>query len=117
MRGVIDESVPRKLASLLREAGCRVDPFPPEWKGLTDGALLDLMETGGHDVLLTCDRNMPFQQAIGSGRIALLILPGQRLAVLAPLVPVIADAVMGAKAGTVVVLDRAGRPVPPTGRE
>ena len=79
---VLDESVPRDLAKVLRLAGCLVAPFPNAWKGTKNGRLLVKVTEAGHDVLLTCDKNMGYQQNLGSIPVLVAVLPTQRLAVL-----------------------------------
>ena len=64
MRAVIDEGVPRRVVGLLRESGCDVSTFPNNWKGLKNGRLLARVEEAGFEILLTCDKNMRFQQDI-----------------------------------------------------
>ena len=56
--------------------------------GLENGELLRAA-SGNFDVLITVDRNLPFQQSIGSFQIAVLILMAQGITYsdLRPLVP------------------------------
>ncbi len=71
MRLLLDECVVRKLkrdlvghdVSTVVEAG---------YSGLKNGALVRAAE-GNFDVLITVDRNLPFQQNIGSLQIAVLV--------------------------------------------
>jgi hypothetical protein len=72
---------------------------------MKDGALLDRLDLEGGTVLLTCDRNMSFQQTLAGRNVALVVLPGQRLAGLASIITAIADAVANAKPGTVTTID------------
>lgn len=109
MRVVLDEALPRKLASLLTEAGCLVEPFPAGWKGLKDGDLLTAMQAEGCAVLLTCDRNMAHQQTFSDRALALIVVPGQRLHVLATMVEEIVHAVRTARPGTVTTVGSRGR--------
>ncbi len=44
------------------------------WDALGNGALLDAAESAGFDVLVTTDRNLPYQQNLSGRRIAVVIL-------------------------------------------
>jgi hypothetical protein len=46
----------------------------PGWQGLENGALLDAAENAGFDLLLTCDRNVRYQQNFTSRKLALIVL-------------------------------------------
>ena len=92
MKLLLDECVVRDLkrdlaghdVSTVVEAG---------FGGLENGQLLRAAAAGSYDVLITVDRNLPFQQNIGSLQIAVLILmsTGITYADLKPLVPRILD--------------------------
>ncbi len=82
MKIILDESVPRDLAKALRAAGCIVAPFPNAWKGTRNGRLLSKITEAGHNALLTCDKNMGFQQNLSQTQILIAVLPTQRLALL-----------------------------------
>jgi len=58
------------------------------WAGIKNGHLLTLAEQQ-FDVLITVDRNLPFQQNLAKFKIAVLIVcaPTNRLVDLKPLVP------------------------------
>lgn len=100
MRAVLDEALPCKLAGILSEVGCPTEPFPARWKGLKDGALLDELEAGGWSVLVTCDRNMVHQQTLSRRSVAVIVVPGQRLQVLVPMVDAISRSVIEAEPGS-----------------
>ena len=70
MKVLIDENLPRKLAGHLtgRECGTVAECG---WAG--NGELLSLAEDR-FDVLLTLDKNIPHQQDLKLGRIAILIV-------------------------------------------
>lgn len=87
MRILLDECVNRKLRREL--TGHDVRTVPEEgWSGIKNGALLTLAEPL-FDVLLTVDRNIPFQQKMQGRQIALVILiaTNSRLESLLPVVP------------------------------
>ena len=50
---ILDESVPRQLAGLLRAEGLDAQTFPDTWKGLSDRRLLDAAEAAGRELLVT----------------------------------------------------------------
>lgn len=103
MRAVIDEGVPRRLAGTLRSLGLKVSPFPPEWKGLSNGKLLSAAEEAGFDCMLTCDRNIRNQQRMSGRSVGLLV---QRFDDLLPFVPVIASELTNLRRGEVIVMER-----------
>lgn len=72
MRVLIDENLPRKLASYLQGHDCRT-VTECGWAGRKNGELLSLAEPL-FDVLLTLDKSVLYQQDVSSGRIAVLIV-------------------------------------------
>lgn len=61
MKILFDANTPAPLARFLRghEVVC-ADELG--WQGLENGALLDVAEKAGFDMLLTCDQNVRYQQ-------------------------------------------------------
>jgi predicted nuclease of predicted toxin-antitoxin system len=72
MKVLIDENLPRKLAGHLKGHECRT-VAECGWAGKKNGELLSLAEDQ-FDVLLTLDKNIPYQQDLKLGRIAILIV-------------------------------------------
>ena len=72
MKILIDENLPRKLAGHLQGHDCRT-VAECGWSGTKNGALLVLADPL-FDVLLTLDKNIPYQQDLMTVRIALLII-------------------------------------------
>lgn len=72
MKILLDENLPRKLAAHLRGHECRT-VAECGWSGKKNGELLELADPL-FDVLLTLDKNLPYQQDLQSGRIAVLII-------------------------------------------
>jgi hypothetical protein len=103
---VIDESVPRRFAQLLRDSGCDVINFPRAWKGLKNGALLGRLEAEGYACLLTSDRNIRHQQTIMGRRIGLIVLPAQRFEDLRPYRLMVVDALRTIAEGAVVEIPK-----------
>ena len=88
MKVLIDENLPRKLSGHLKGHECRT-VAECGWAGKKNDELLSLAEPE-FDVLLTLDKNIPYQQDLTSGRMAILIVraPSNRIQ---DLLPVIAD--------------------------
>lgn len=87
MRVLLDENLPRKPAGHLPGHECR-SVVECGWSGKKNGELLVLAEQQ-FDVLLTLDKNLPYQQDLSSGRISVLMLRGRsnRIQDLLPAVP------------------------------
>ncbi len=85
MRILLDEGVPdvikRRLSTLsiatVEEMG---------WRGIKNGALLDLMAEE-FQTIVTTDKNLPFQQNLIKRRIAAVILPSNRIRIVIKLMP------------------------------
>lgn len=75
MRIVLDEGIPRSLANLLTERGFDTTAFPDAWRGLSDRQMLDAAVSSGFSILITQDRNMPFQRPLKQVEISVLIVP------------------------------------------
>jgi hypothetical protein len=84
---LIDENLPRKLVARLQAHECRT-VVECGWSGKNNGELLALADPL-FDVLLTLDRNLPYQQNLDSIRIVVLIIHAysNRPADLLPLLP------------------------------
>jgi len=87
MKILIDENLPRKLAGHLEGHECRT-VVACGWSGKKNGELLALADPL-FDVLLTLDKNLPYEQNPSSGRIALLIIRARsnRIQDLLPFIP------------------------------
>ena len=72
MKVLLDENLPRKLAGHLVGHKCRT-VVVCGWSGKKNGHLLALADTQ-FDVLLTLDKNLPYQQNLGTKRIAVVIV-------------------------------------------
>lgn len=74
MKVLFDQNVPAKLrrylfshtVTLARDLG---------WGELKNGALLASAEAQGFDCLVTCDRNLAYQQNLSARKIAIVLLP------------------------------------------
>jgi len=104
MKILLDECIDRRLATQL--SGHEVKTVSQMgWAGIKDGELLRLTE-GEFEVLITVDRNLPFQQNLAVLNLAVLVLqvPSNRLADLQMLVPKILAIVDVAPKGTATVV-------------
>ena len=87
MKVLIDENLPRKLVCYLKGHECRT-VSECGWAGKKNGELL-LQAEPLFDVLLTLDKNVPYQQKLSIHTIAILILRARsnRIQELLPIVP------------------------------
>lgn len=104
MSAYLDESVPTRLAKALAVWDLEVHPFPTGWKGLKNGELLRRLREENVSCLITCDKNLRYQQAVARSGVGLVVLPRQRFDDLVPLLEIIAAAAISAKAGNVRIV-------------
>ena len=90
------------LGRSLERHGCVIEPFPNQWKGLKNGKLLDRLEQFGFDCLITCDKNLEWQQSLHGRKVAIVVLPYQKLVQLEDIAGQIAAAVSSARHGFVI---------------
>jgi PIN like domain len=86
MRILLDECVPRKLRRELPGHDVRT-VTEMGWSRQKDKDLLALMAGAGFEVLLTVDQGIPYQQNLGAGGVAVVVLiaSSNQLADLIPL--------------------------------
>ncbi|MDF5723929.1 MAG: DUF5615 family PIN-like protein [Rhizonema sp. PD37] len=104
MNILIDECIDRRLARQL--SGHIVKTVPQMgWASIKDGELLRLAENE-FDVLITVDRNLPFQQNLAILDLAVVVLqaPSNRLADIQVLIPKILAIVDTAPKGAATVV-------------
>lgn len=104
MKVLLDEGVPRVLAGLLRDRGLDVAPFPNDWKGMTNGALLNAAQQAGFGVLVTNDKNVVHQRPAALREIALVVLPTNRRSVVIQTADGVAAAIRGIKMGETAIV-------------
>ncbi len=100
MKVLLDEMLPVGVADLLPDHQV-VTVKDAGYTGLKNGELIRRATAAGFDVLVTADRNMPEQQNIRASGIALVLVPGSRLAEIARSAAAVDAAVRGAQPGTV----------------
>jgi predicted nuclease of predicted toxin-antitoxin system len=107
MKILVDENLPRRLVDHLSGHESRT-VAECGWAGKKNGELLAMAETE-FDVLLTLDKNLPFQQDLRSGRLAILIVRAvsNRVQDILPIVPECLAALERIRPGQVV---RVGKP-------
>ena len=104
MRIILDECVDWRLARDFSNHDVKT-ARQMGWAAIGNGELLNLASQA-FDVFITVDRNLSFQQNIGSFSIAILVLHGKtnRLADLRPLVPSLLTALESAHPGTITYI-------------
>jgi len=100
----MDEGVPVRLVKALAGIECRVRKFPKEWKGLQNGKLLERIRDAGLDCLITCDKNLSYQQNTTRAGLAIVVLPYQRFEDLGPFLHEIAAAVKRAERSATIII-------------
>ena len=104
MRLLLDECVPARLRQALPSH--QVSTVVQEgWSGIKNGKLLALAASG-FDVLITVDKNLPYQQNTSKLPVAVLVLDAasNELPYLLPLVPALEDALVNLEPGSVMVV-------------
>ena len=105
MRVLLDSNVPRTFAALL--PGHSVETAQQRrWGDLDDRPLLDACEAAGFAAFITADQNLRFQQNLAGRRLRILVLRAARtsLPVLAPLAPVVLQALREMQPGELRVV-------------
>ncbi|HEX5705442.1 MAG TPA: DUF5615 family PIN-like protein [Pyrinomonadaceae bacterium] len=103
MRILLDESVPDIIQT-------RLTNFPistvsqMNWRGVKNGAVLDLMAQQ-FSILITTDKNLPFQQNLKKRQVSVIILPSNDLPSVIELVPRIEEAVQIVSPGEFIQLE------------
>jgi hypothetical protein len=80
------------------------------WDTLKNGELLAAAEADGFDVLLTTDKNMPYQQNLTGRKIAVVVLGLQQWPSLRPHVERVAEAIKAATPGSYTEIDFPSEP-------
>ncbi len=91
MKILLDEGVPKIIQ--LRLSNLSISNVEElGWRGIKNGALLDLM-SGRFQILITTDKNLPSQQNLEKRQIAVVILPTNDIPSVLELLPQIERAV------------------------
>ena len=103
MRVPLDECIDEGLRHAITGHDCETCRYAG-LKGLTNGRLLAAAEQAGFEVLITVDRNLPYQQRLRDREIGLIILQGRttNLDDLLALIPDVLTILAALKPGDVV---------------
>jgi hypothetical protein len=71
---LLDEGLSFLVLPSLRETGLDVDMLPEQWRALADGELLRLARRNGFHVLITTDKNLPFQNNLVATGMSVLVV-------------------------------------------
>ena len=104
---LLDENLPHGLRSLITDHEVRTLAFQG-WASLANSELIAAAEEAGFDVMLTADKGIRFQHDMSILRLAIVILPTNRLAMISPALATITDAIEKAQPGTSMYLDFPG---------
>lgn len=88
MRILLDEGVPKVQSRLSHLSISTLEELG--WRGIKNGALLDLM-ADSFQVLITTDKNIPYQQNLAKRNIAAVILPTNEIPIVIKLLPQIEE--------------------------
>ena len=80
MKVLLDECVPRGVKLFLSSEHQVFTSQELGWGGIQNGKLLALAEREGFNLLITCDKNIPYQQRLTERTISVLQLPTNNLA-------------------------------------
>jgi hypothetical protein len=98
MRILFDQATPLPIRAHLRGHEVRT-AAQQGWATLKNGDLLAAAEADGFDVLLTTDRNLPYQQNLAGRKIAVVVLGLQQWPSLRPHIERVVEAVKAARRG------------------
>ena len=101
MNILFDQNVPRKLRRYL--AGHLVTTARSMgWDRTVNGELLQVAQTAGFDVFMTCDQNLSYQQDLAGRKIAIVELTSNNCPVVVPHTARIAAAVNSCVPGSYI---------------
>jgi hypothetical protein len=99
---LLDEGVPKIIQSRLRNHSIsNVEEMG--WRGIKNGALLDLM-AGEFQILITTDKNLPFQQNLKQRQISAIIIPTNDVPSVIEMLPQIESALATIAPGEFIAL-------------
>lgn len=97
---LFDNGTPRTLARYLIGHHTVTEARARGWDELENGELLTVAEAAGFEVIVTTDRNLPYQQNLAGRKIAVVVLGKGRWTVIKSHVAQVLAAVDAAKPGT-----------------
>lgn len=69
------------------------------WQGIKNGKLLEMAD-GQFEVMISTDRNLPYQQNLNGKKLSVIILPSNRVQVVSQLIPLLKLTLKEIKPGT-----------------
>jgi hypothetical protein len=106
---LFDNGTPRTLARYLIDQHAVTEARARGWEELENGELLAKAEAAGFEVLVTTDRNLPYQQNLKGRKIAIVVLGKGRWSLMKPHVAQIMAAVNDAAPGSYMEVKFRGR--------
>jgi hypothetical protein len=97
---LFDNGTPRNLARYLIDRHTVTEARARGWEKLENGELLTAAEAAGFEVILTTDRNLPYQQNLTGRKIAVVVLGKGRWTLIKPHVAKVVAAVGAAIPGS-----------------
>jgi hypothetical protein len=78
------------------------------WSALSNGDLLRAAEDAGFEVLLTTDKNLVYQQNLGTRKIGIVVLGKSRWSLIEPALQSVSEAVNAAKPASYTLVEIPG---------
>jgi hypothetical protein len=97
---LLDECTPRVVKKRLPQYPIRTAQ-EMGWAGIKNGKLLNLAE-GQFEVLISTDQNLPYQQNLSGKKLAVIILPSNKVPIVAQLIAAIEQALQTIQPATFV---------------
>lgn len=97
---LFDNGTPRTLARYLIDHHAVTEARARGWEQLENGDLLTVAEAAGFEVLVTTDKNLPYQQSLAGRKLAVVVLGKGRWSLIEPHVAQIVAAVNAATPGS-----------------
>ncbi len=106
MTVLLDESVPRVVKTLLSQFDIKTVQ-EMGWTGIKNGELIAKTEEK-FQILITADKNLRYQQNLSGRRLAIIVLPTNRVPEVTALLPAIVGAINTAATGMFVEIPGPG---------
>lgn len=101
MKILLNEGVPDVIQKRLRHLSIATEELG--WRGVKNGALLDLMAQE-FQIIITTDKNLPYQQNLLKRQISAIVLPSNRIRIVTTLLPSIESTIGTIAVGQLVEL-------------
>jgi hypothetical protein len=97
---LFDNGTPRTLARYLIDHHAVTEARARGWEQLENGDLLTVAEAAGFEVLVTTNKNLPYQQNLAGRKLAVVVLGKGRWSLIKPHVAQVVAAVNSATPGS-----------------